>query len=196
MYFLYRILVVSLPIEKAHISYSGEVTEEKKKEIGKLVKKTGLDNLKVLKDSLKRLSWVESVQINRNILTRLRIIVTPRVAVARIEDTEDKVIDKRGFIFDSDEENSLPVIELSDDIFPEELAQSIGVFEVIEKLNAEKAHIDRYGVRTKCSNFEVSWGKNEFVRKYEILKLILGDNISEFKGKLDLRFKNMAVLRR
>jgi hypothetical protein len=30
MYFLYKILVISLPIEKAHISYSKEVTENKR----------------------------------------------------------------------------------------------------------------------------------------------------------------------
>jgi len=91
MYFLYKVLVVSLPIEKAHISYSREVTENKKNEIGKIVKKTGIEDLRALKDSIESLSWVELVDLRRNILSRLKIIVTPRVPVVRIAGVEGKV---------------------------------------------------------------------------------------------------------
>ncbi len=196
MYFLYRILVISLPIEKAHISYSREVTENKKNEIGKMVKKTGIGDLRALKDSIESLSWVASVGLRRNILSRLKIVVTPRVPVARVAGTRGKVIDKEGFVFSSDKADSLPVVELGKGIPSEEIAKAIRILEILTSLNIDKMRINREDVITRCSNFEVIWGNDGFERKYEILKSILGDNISEFSGKLDFRFKNMVVLRR
>ncbi len=196
MYFLYKVLVVSLPIEKAHISYSREVTENKKNEIGKIVKKTGIEDLRALKDSIESLSWVELVDLRRNILSRLKIIVTPRVPVVRIAGVEGKVIDKEGFVFSADKTDSLPLVELGKGVSSEKISQAIRIFQILTALNIDKMHINRGDVRTKCSNFEVIWGNDEFERKYEILKCILGNNISEFSGKLDFRFKNMVVLRR
>jgi len=196
MYFLYRILVISLPIEKAHISYSKEVTENKKNEIGKIVKKTGIDNLRALKDSIEYLTWVESVDLRRNILSRLKIVVTPRVPVVRIAGVGEKVIDKEGFIFSTDKTDSLPVVEVDKEVSSEKIAQALRILEILTALNIDKMRINHGDVITKCSNFEVIWGNDEFERKYEILKRILGDNISEFGGKIDFRFKNMAVLRR
>lgn len=196
MYFLYKILVVSLPIGKAHISYSMEVTEDRKKEIGEIFKKTGLDDLNELKDSIESLSWVSSVHLSRNILSRLNIIVTPRVPVVRIADTDGKVIDKEGFIFIDDKADSLPVVKISKAITSEEIEQALGIFKILKGFNIDKVQITYCGVRTKISGFEVIWGNDEFVRKYEILKYILRDNIGEFKGKIDFRFKNMVVLRR
>jgi hypothetical protein len=188
--------VVSLPIGKAHISYSMEVEENKKKEIGKIVKKIGLNDLEELKNAIESLSWVSSVRLSRNILSRLKILVTPRIPAVRIADTEGKVIDKKGFIFDSDKVRYLPVIELSKGLSSEEIEQAIGIFDILTEFNIERLYINDRGVRTKCSNFEVVWGNDEFVRKYEILRLILKNNINEFKGKLDFRFENMVVLRR
>ncbi len=196
MYFLYKILVVSLPIGKAHISYSMEVTEDRKKEIGEIFKKTGLDDLNELKDSIESLSWVSSVHLSRNILSRLNIIVTPRVPVVRIADTDGKVIDKEGFIFIDDKADSLPVVKISKAITSEEIEQALGIFKILKEFNIDKVQITYCGVTTKISGFEVIWGNDEFVRKYEILKYILRDNIGEFKGKIDFRFKNMVVLRR
>lgn len=196
MYFLYKILVVSLPIGKAHISYSREVTERKKNEIGKIVKKTGLDDLEELKDSIESLRWVEVVDLRRNILSRLKIVVAPRVPVVRIAGAGGKVIDKKGFVFNADNADSLPAVELNNGISSEEIARAIGIFEILTSLTIDKMQIDRGGVRTKCSNLEVIWGNDEFKRKHEILRSILGNNISEFKGRLDFRFKNMVILRR
>lgn len=196
MFFLYKILAVSLPIGKAHISYSMEITENKKKEIGEIFKKTGLDDLKELKDSIESLPWVSSVRLSRNILGRLNIIVTPRVPVFRIAGNGGKVIDKEGFIFNSDKADSLPKVQLGKGVSNKEIAMALGIFGILKELNIDEMRISSRGVRTKCSNLEVIWGKDEFERKYEILKYILGNNISEFKGELDFRFKNMAVLRR
>lgn len=196
MYFLYRILVISLPIEKAHISYSREAAENKKNEIGKIVKKTGISDLRALKDSIESLSWVASVDLRRNILSRLKIVVAPRVPVVRVAGAKDKVIDKEGFVFDDDRADSLPVVELGKEVTNENIAQAISILGILTSLNIDKIRIDRENVITKCSNFEVIWGNDDFERKHEILKRILGDNIGEFSGKLDFRFKNMVVLRR
>jgi hypothetical protein len=196
MYFLYKILIVSLPIGKAHISYSLEVKENRKKEIGEIFKETGLDDLNGLKDLIESLPWVSSVHFSRNILGRLNILIAPRVAVFRIAGSDGKVIDKEGFMFDSDKAGSLPMIELSRGVSSREIAMAIGIVKILKEFNIDKIRIDRGGVRTRCSNLEVVWGKDEFERKYEILKYILGSNINEFKGKLDFRFKNMVGLRR
>ncbi len=196
MYFLYKILVISLPIGKAHVSYSMEVTENRKKEIGEIFKKTGLDDLNELKDSVESLPWVRSVRLRRNILSRLNIIVTPRVPVVRIADTDGKVIDKEGFIFVDVKADSLPMVKISRAITSEEVEQALGIFEILKGFNVDKVQITGGGVRTKISDSEVIWGNDEFVRKYEILRVLLRDNIGEFKGKIDFRFKNMVVLRR
>jgi hypothetical protein len=197
MYFLYKILIVSLPIGKAHISYSGGVTEKKKSEIGKIVTKTGLDDLKALKDSIESLSWVASVDLRKNILSKLKILVTPRVPVVRIADNDGKAVDKEGFIFNADNADSLPVVELEKGVSSEEVAQAIGIFKIVTSFTINKMQISSEGLTTKCSNLEVIWGKDEFERKYEMLKLLLGKDISEFRGRrLDFRFENMVVLRR
>ncbi|MBN1694650.1 cell division protein FtsQ/DivIB [candidate division WOR-3 bacterium] len=196
MCFLYRILVISLPIEKAHISYEREVTENKKNEIGNIVKKTGIGDLRSLRDSIESLTWVEVVDLRRNILSRLKIVVTPRVPVVRIAGAKDKVIDEEGFIFSDDRADSLPIVVLGKGVSGEEIAQALRILEILTALNIDKMRINRGDVITKCSNFEVIWGNDKFERKYEILKRILGDNISEFSGKIDFRFKNMVVLRR
>ena len=196
MYLLYKILVVSLPVGKVNLSYYTEVTENKKEEIGKIVKKTGLDDLNKLKNSIESLSWVDLVHLNRNILGSLRIIVVPRVPKFGIAGAGGKVIDKKGYIFSSDKADSLPVVELARGISREEVAKALGVFEVLNEFNIDEVQIARGKVTTKNSNCEVIWGNDEFVRKYGVLKRILGDNISEFKGTLDFRFKNMVVLRR
>ena len=196
MYLLYKILVVTLPIGKVNLSYSAEVTEEKKKEIGKIVKKTGLDNLDELKNSIESLSWVDLVCLNRNILGRLKIIVVPRVPRVRIAGTGGKVMDNEGFIFNSNKSDSLPVVEIARGISREEVAKALGIFEVLNGFSIDDVKIGRGKVTTRSSKCEVIWGNDEFVRKYGVLKRILGDNISEFKGTLDFRFKNMVVLRR
>jgi cell division septal protein FtsQ len=196
IYFLYKILVVSLPIGKAHVSYSMEVAEYRKKEIGKIFKETGIDDLNELKNLIESLPWVRSVHLRRNILSRLNIIVTPRVPVVRIADKDGKVIDKEGFIFIDDKADSLPMVKISKAITSEEIEQALGIFKILKEFNVDKVHITGGGVRTKISGFEVIWGNDEFVRKYEILRVILKDNIGEFKGKIDFRFKNMVVLRR
>ena len=196
MFFLYKILVVSLPIGKAHISYSMEVTENNKKEIGEIFKKTGLDDLNELKDSIESLPWVSSVLLSRNVLGRLNILVIPRVPVFRVLGDDGRVIDKEGFIFNSDKADSLPKVLLSKGVSSGEIEMALGIFGILKGLNIDEMRVGGGGVRTKCSDLEVIWGKDEFERKYEILKYILGNNISEFKGKLDFRFKNMVVLRR
>jgi len=56
--------MVSFPVDEAHINYSQEVTEARKNEIGKTVKKIELDDLKELRESIESLSWVESVRGN------------------------------------------------------------------------------------------------------------------------------------
>jgi len=196
MYFLYKILMVSLPVDKAHISYSQEVTEARKNEIGKIVKKIELDDLKELRESIESLSWVESVSLHRNILSKLKIEVTPRVPVVRIAGTSGKVLDREGFAFDSDRADSLPIVELSEGVKEKEIAQAIRIFKIVTSFTIDEMQVNCGEVRTKCSNFEVVWGNDEFERKYEILKRIVRNNKSEFKGRLDFRFKDMVILRR
>ena len=79
LYFLYRLIMVSLPIGKASVSYSGDVTERKKTEVGSIVKEVGIENLKELKNSIESLSWVESVSLKRTILRELKIRVNSRI---------------------------------------------------------------------------------------------------------------------
>jgi cell division septal protein FtsQ len=196
LYFLYRVLMVSLPIGKASVSYLGDVTEKKKAEVGSIVKKVGIENLKELKDSIEYLSWVESVNLKRTILRELKIRVASRVPVVRVADTDSKVIDRKGVVFDSDKADSLPAVELGRGVSEEEIAQVIDILEFLSDFNVDRISINPQGVRTKFSNLNVEWGIDRFKRKYEILYLLLGDNISDFKGELDFRFKNMVVLRR
>lgn len=196
IYFLYRILVVSLPVGKAHISYSGKVPERKKNEVGRIVKKTGVDDLNELKDSLESLPWVESVGLSRSILSRLKIVVVPRVPMLRMASGVGKVIDNNGFIFNYDNVDSLPMVKISEGISSKEIAQALGILGILREFEIDKVVINHDGVRTWISNVEILWGNDEFLRKKEIFKSILRNNISEFKGKLDFRFKNMVVLRR
>ena len=196
VYFLYRILMVSLPIGKASISYSGDVTENKKTEVGSMVKKVGIENLEELKNSIESLSWVESVNLKRTILRELKIRVVSRVPVVRVADTDGKVIDKNGVVFDYDKADSLPAVKLGKGVSEKEIAQVIYILEFLSNFDVDRISINPQGVRTKFSNLNVEWGVDGFKRKYEILNLLLGDNISDFKGELDFRFQNMVVLRR
>ena len=196
LYFLYRLIMVSLPIGKASVSYSGDVTERKKTEVGSIVKEVGIENLKELKNLIESLSWVESVSLKRTILRELKIRVNSRIPVVRVADTEGKVIDRKGVIFDFEEAYSLPAVELSKSVSEKEIAQVIDIIKILNDFNIDRIRINPEGVRTRCSNLNVEWGNDEFKRKYEILNILLGDNISDFKGKLDFRFKNMVVLRR
>ncbi len=196
IYFLYKIIIASLPVDKAYISYTREVTETRKDEIGKTVKKVGIEDLKELKKSVETLSWVESVNLHRNILRRLNIEVISRVPVARIEGSKGKVIDRQGLIFDSDESDSLPVVELNSEVGKEGIGRAIELFEIMSLSEIDKMEIRTGGVLTRYKNLEVIWGSDEFERKYDILKRILEKNKNEFKGRLDFRFKNMVILRR
>jgi len=196
MYLLYRILMVSLPVGKASVSYLGDITERKKTEVGSLVKEMGIENLEELKNSIESLSWVESVDLKRTILRELKIHVNSRTPVMRVAGTNGKVIDKNGVVFDFEKANSLPEVELSKSVSEKKIAEVIDIIRILNDFNIGRIRINPEGVRTKCSNFSVEWGTDGFKRKYEIIKLLLGDNISDFKGELDFRFKNMVVLRR
>ena len=196
LYFLYRILIVSLPIGKASVSYSGDVTESKKTEVGSVVKEVGIENMEGLKNSIEALSWVESASLKRTILRELKIRVNSRTPVVRVADTEGKVIDRKGIIFDFEKADSLPAVEVSKGVSDKQIAQVIDIIGILDDFDIDRIRINPEGVRTRCSNLNVEWGTDEFKRKHEILKLLLGDNISDFKGKLDFRFKNMVVLRR
>jgi cell division septal protein FtsQ len=196
VYFLYRILMVALPIGKASVSYSGDITESKKTEVGLVVKEVGIENFEELKNSIESLSWVESVNLKRTILRELKIRVNSRTPVVRVADTESKVIDRKGIVFDFEKADSLPAVEVSKGVSEKQIAQVIDIIRILDDFDIDRIRINPEGVRTKCSNLNVEWGTDEFKRKHEILKLLLGDNISDFKGKLDFRFKNMVVLRR
>lgn len=196
IYFSYRIVIASLPVDKAYISYTREVTEARKAEIGKKVKEVGLDNLKELKKTIESLSWVESVNLHRNILRKLNIEVISRVPVARIEGARGKVVDEQGIIFDSDKLGSLPVVALPSGVGKEGIGRAIELFKIIPLSEIDKMEIRNEGVKTRYKNMEIIWGSDGFERKYEILKSILKKNKKEFKGRLDFRFKNMVILRR
>ena len=196
IYFLYKIVIASLPVDKAYISYARKVSEGRKNEIGEVVKKVGLEDLKELKISIETLSWVESVNLHRNILRKLNIEIIPRLPVAQIEGDKDKVVDKQGFIFDSDESNSLPIVKLTSEVEEEGISRAIKLFEIIPFSEIDKMEIRSGGVITSYEDLKVVWGSDEFKRKYEILKRILEQNKKEFKGCLDFRFKNMVILRR
>jgi hypothetical protein len=196
IYFLYKIVIASLPVDKAYISYARGVSEGRKNEIGEVVKKVGLEDLKELKVSIETLSWVESVNLHRNILRKLNIEVIPRVPVAQIEGDKDKVVDKQGFIFNSDVSDSLPVVKLISEVQEEGISRAIKLFEIIPFSEIDKMEIRSGGVITKYEDLKVIWGSDGFKGKYEILKRILEQNKKEFKGCLDFRFKNMVILRR
>ena len=196
LYFLCRILMAYLPVGKASINYSGDITEKGMVEVGGIVKKVGIDNLKELEDSIKSLSWVESAEFKRNILRELKIFVVSRVPVARVANIGGKVIDKEGNIFDFDRADSLVEVELSEGVSEREIARAIGILKFLPDFNIDRIRIDREGVRTESLNLDILWGNDEFKRKSEVMNVILGDNITAFKGTLDFRFKNMVVLRR
>ncbi len=197
IYFLYKIFPFSLPVGNAHISYVREISEARKNEIGEIVKKVELDDLKELKKSIESIVWVESVSMRRNILGKLRIQVNPRVPVVRIAGTGTGVMDRKGFVFYTDEVNSLPEVEVKQGVPGEEVLQAIKIFKMMNSFTIDKMQIKSGEVRTKCSNFEVIWGDGDFEKKCEILKRILeNDKENRFKGRLDFRFKNMVILRR
>jgi cell division septal protein FtsQ len=197
MYFLYKIYLVYRPVGNAHISYVRYVSEVRKSEVGEIVKKIELDDLKELKKTIESLVWVESVNMKRNILGNLKIQVFPRVPVVRVAGTEGKVFDTKGFIFDTDKVDSLPEVEVKQGVPAEEVLQAVRIFKIMDSFTIDKMQIKSGEVRTKCSNFEIIWGNEDFDKKYEILKRILQDDKnSQFKGRLDFRFKNMVILRR
>ncbi len=196
IYFIYKIFIVSLPVDKARVSYSSEVAEIRKSQIGKIIKNIGFDDLKKLKKSIESLPWVESVKLHRNILNMLRVEVTPRIPVARVVGVGGKVIDKEGHIYDSETCDSLPMIDIAKEVKEDEIATAVRIFDIVTLFEIDKMEISSGGLRTKCSGVEVLWGTGDFERKYEIMKRILRSYKNEFKGKHDFRFKNMVVLRR
>lgn len=196
IYFIYKTFMVSLPVEKARVTYSGEVAEIRKSQIGKIVKDIGLDDLKELRKSIESLPWVESVGLHRNISNMLRIEVTPRIPVAQVVGVDGKVIDKQGYIFDSEMYDSLPMVDIAKGVRKDEIATAIRIFDIMTLFGIDKMEIASGDLRTKCSNVEVLWGTDGFESKYEIMKHILGSYKNEFKGKLDFRFKDMVILRR
>lgn len=197
IYFLYKIFPFSLPVGNAHISYVRNISEAKKSEIGEIVKRVELDDLKELKKSIESLVWVESVSMKRNILGKLRIQVNPRVPVVKIAGAGTRVLDRKGFIFNTDEVDSLPEVEVRQGVPGEEVLQAVKIFKIMDSYTIDKMQIKSGEVRTKCSNFEVIWGNGDFEKKYETLKRILRDDKeNKFKGRLDFRFKNMVILRR
>jgi cell division septal protein FtsQ len=197
IYFLFKIFSVYLPVGNAHISYARGISDIRKNEVGEIVKRVELDDLKELKRSIESLVWVESVSMKRNILGKLRIQVNPRVPVVRIAGTGTKVMDRKGFIFNTDKVDSLPEVEVRQGVPGEEVLQAIKIFRIMDSYTIDKMQIKSGEVRTKCSNFEVIWGNGDFEKKYEILKRILRDDKeNQFKGRLDFRFKNMVILRR
>jgi cell division septal protein FtsQ len=196
IYFLYKIIIASLPVDKAYISYTREVSESRKNEIGEVVKKVGLEDLKELKKSIATLSWVESVNLHRNILRKLNIEVVPRLPVAQIEGSGGKVVDRQGFIFVSDKSDSLPLVNITAKVQEEGISRAIELFDIIPLSEIDEMEIRTGGVVTRYEDLKVIWGSDEFEKKYEILKRILKQSKSEFKGRLDFRFKNMVILRR
>jgi cell division septal protein FtsQ len=197
IYFLFKIFSVYLPVENAHISYVRDISEARKNEVGEIVKRVELDDLKELKKSIESLVWVESVSMKRNILGKLRIQINPRVPVVRIAGTGTRVMDRKGFIFNTDGVDSLPEVEIRQGVPGEEVLQAIKIFKMLNSYTIDKMQVKSGEVRTKCSNFEVIWGNGDFEKKCEILKRILQDDKeNQFKGRLDFRFKNMVILRR
>jgi cell division septal protein FtsQ len=197
MYFLYKICLVYLPVGNAHISYVRDVSEARKSEVGEIVKKIELDDLKELKKTIESLVWVESVNMRRSILGNFKIQVVPRVPVVRIAGTGGRVFDTKGFIFDTDKVDSLPEVEVKQGVPAEEVLQAVRIFKIMNSFTIDKMQIKSGEVRTKCSNFEVIWGNDDFEKKYEVLKRILQDDKNnQFKGRLDFRFKNMVIVRR
>jgi cell division septal protein FtsQ len=189
--------MVYLPVGKAHISYIYDVSDEKKEEVGKIIKRIELDDLKELKKSIESLIWVESVDMKRSILGNLKIQVNPRVPLVRIAGTDGRVLDTKGFIFNTDKIENLPEVEVEQEVSGEEVLQAVKIFKIMNSFTIDKMQIKSGEVRTKCSNFEVIWGNDDFEKKYEILRRILKDDENnQFKGKLDFRFKNMVILRR
>jgi cell division septal protein FtsQ len=196
LYFLYRIAIAFMPIDKACISYPREVTEGRKNEVAQIIKKVGLGNLKELEKSLESLSWVEEVSLSRNILRKLKIDVISRVPVARVEGLDEKVVDGQGFVFDADKSYTLPVVKLSSEVKKEGIHKVVELFDIIPLSEVDKIEVGKKGVLTRYKDLEIVWGSDEFDKKYEILKKILKNNKNEFKGRLDFRFKNMVILRR
>jgi hypothetical protein len=135
--------------------------------------------------------------MKRNILGNLKIQVNPRVPLVKIAGTDGRVLDTKGFIFNTDNVENLPEVEVTQGVPAEEVLQAVKIFKIMNSFTIDKMQIRSGEVRTKCSNFEVIWGSDDFEKKYEILKRILQDDKNnQFKGRLDFRFKNMVILRR
>ena len=196
IYFLYRIAIAFMPIDKACIIYPREVAESRKDEVAQIIKKVGLGNLKELEKSLESLSWVEEVSLSRNILRKLKIDVISRVPVARVEGSDKKVVDNKGVIFNADKSYTLPVIKLPTEVKKEGIRKVVELFEIIPLSEVDKIEVGKKGVLTRYKDLEIVWGSDKFDKKYEILKKIVENSNNEFKGRLDFRFKNMVILRR
>ncbi|MEO0292716.1 MAG: cell division protein FtsQ/DivIB [candidate division WOR-3 bacterium] len=197
IYFLYKIGPFSFKIKNAEVSYRGMVSKEKQAEVSGIIKRIELDNLKELKDSLVNLSWIKSVKMEKSLLGKLKINLIPREPIGKIAGQNSTFIDKEGVTFkNADNIENLPIIKIEKRLSKEELARAIKILEFPELSKIKNLEIKKKEIKTELPNFIVLWDTQEFEKEYKILKAILKKKENNLKGTIDLRFKNMAILRR
>lgn len=195
LFLLYECWRFFSPVNNYRIRWIDKVEEERKNELKNLMPETLPKSTRLLKSKIEELDWVGKVTFYKSIKGVLTIFIKARNPVALVSNKRGLYIDKEGFLFRSNNIDTLPKIKLHDNLDDSRVKEAVHLIMLTRDINIEEFEIRSYGLESRIDNSRIIWGIGGYPDKYRILKKILNDrNISN--RVIDFRFENQVVLRR
>lgn len=183
------------PLNNYRIRWIDKVEEERKNEVKNLIPELLPKSNRLLKSKIEGLDWVGNVTFYKSIRGVLTIFIKSRNPVAVVSNKSDLCIDKEGFLFRSNNKDTLPKIKLYDNFDDSRVKEAVHLIMLTRDINIDEFEIKECGLKSRIDNSRIIWGIGGYPEKYRILKKILNDrNISN--RIIDFRFENQVVLRR
>jgi hypothetical protein len=183
------------PVNNYRIRWIDKVEEERKNEVKNLIPETLPKSTRLLKSKITEVDWVGKVTFYKSIKGILTIFIKARNPVALVSNKSGLYIDKEGFLFRSNNIDTLPKIKLHDNLDDSRVKESVHLIMLTRDINIEEFEITSCGLESGIGSSRIIWGIGGYPDKYRILKKILNDrNISN--RVIDFRFENQVVLRR
>lgn len=183
------------PLNNYRIRWIDKVEEERKNEVKNLIPEPLPKSNRLLKSKIEGLDWVGNVTFYKSIRGVLTIFIKSRNPVAVVSNKSGLCIDKEGFLFRSNNKDTLPKIKLYDNFDDSRVKEAVHLIMLTRDINIDEFEIKECGLKSRIDNSRIIWGIGGYPEKYRILKKILNDrNISN--RIIDFRFENQVVLRR
>lgn len=183
------------PLNNYRIRWIDKVEEERKNEVKNLIPEPLPKSNRLLKSKIEGLDWVGNVTFYKSIRGVLIIFIKSRNPVAVVSNKSGLCIDKEGFLFRSNNKDTLPKIKLYDNFDDSRVKEAVHLIMLTRDINIDEFEIKECGLKSRIDNSRIIWGIGGYPEKYRILKKILNDrNISN--RIIDFRFENQVVLRR